>query len=95
MLVLGACAYAASSYKVTLLNDLTVGEAKLKAGDYTVSVEGKEAVLTRGKQIVKVQVDVEKNDKKFSRTSLEMDGTALRAIHLGGTSTTLVFPPTH
>jgi hypothetical protein len=86
---------AASSYKVTLPSDLSIGDAKLKSGEYTVSLQGKEAVFKMGKLSISVPVDIEKGAKKFSETTLEMSGGNLRVINLGGTDTILVFQAPH
>jgi hypothetical protein len=86
---------AAPGYKVTLLSDLSVGGTMLKSGDYSVSVEGRKAVFKKGKESISIPVDVEKNSMKFPRTTLEVSGTTLRVINLGGTDTMLVFRPPH
>lgn len=86
-------AFAASSYKVTLPSDVSIGSAKLKAGEYTVSVQNKQAVFKRGKTTIQVPVDVEKSDHKFSDNAFEMSGNDLRVIDLRGTDTMLVFLP--
>jgi hypothetical protein len=87
--------WGASSHKVTLPADLLVSGVKLKSGEYNVSVEGKNAVFTRDKKSISIPVDVEKNSDKFSRTTLEIIGTTLHVINLGGTDTMLVFEPPH
>lgn len=93
ILACGLSAVAASAYKVTLPSDLSVGGTKLKSGDYTVSVEGKQAIFKRGKDTFSIPVDVEKGDKKFSQTTLELDGANIKRIDLGGTDSILVFQP--
>lgn len=96
LIIAGAIpAFAASSYKVTLPSDLSVGGTKLKSGEYLVSIEGKQAVFKRGKDSIQILVDVEKGDKKFSQTTLEISGDTVRMINLGGTDTILVFEPPH
>ncbi len=87
--------FAASSHNVTLLSDLLVGGTRLKSGEYSVSVEGKNAIFKKGKEVITIPVDVEKNSEKFPRTTLEISGTTLRVINLGGTDTMLVFRPPH
>jgi hypothetical protein len=84
-------ALAASVYKVTLPSDVSIGGTKLKSGDYSVTIEGKQAVFKKGKDTFQIPVDVEKADKKFSQTTLEMDQTTVRVINLGGTDSRLVF----
>ena len=88
-------AFAASSYKVILPSDISIGDTKLKSGEYTVSITGKQAVFKMGKVSVSVPVDVEKSPKKFSETTLEMSGGDLRVIDLGGTDSMLVFQAAH
>jgi hypothetical protein len=87
--------FAASSYKVSLPSDVSIGDTKLKSGEYIVSLSGKQAVFKKGNLSVSVPVDVEKSPKKFSETTLEMSGTDLRVINLGGTDSMLVFQTAH
>ena len=87
--------FAASSYKVSLPSDVSIGDTKLKSGAYTVSLEGKLAVFKMGKLAISVPVTIEKSPKKFSETTLEMSGGELRMIDLGGTDTILVFQTSH
>jgi hypothetical protein len=87
-------ALAAPIYKFTLPSDVSIGNTKLKSGEYTVSIEGKQAVFKRGgKQVAQIPVDVEKSDHKFSDTTFEMTKDSLRVINLRGTDTMLVFEP--
>lgn len=81
---------AASSYKVSIPSDLTFGDAMLKPGEYTVSLEGKESVFRKGKELIRIPVVVDKNAVKFSATSVEITGTAIQAIDLGGTDIILL-----
>jgi hypothetical protein len=87
--------FAASSYKVLLPSDLSIGDTKLKSGEYTVSLQGKQAVFKMGKVSISVPVNIEKSPKKFSETTLEMTGGNLRVINLGGTGDILVFQASH
>jgi hypothetical protein len=87
--------FAASSYKVMLPSDVSIGDTKLKSGEYTVTLQGKQAVFKNGKVSISVPVDVEKSPRKFSETTLEMTGGSLRVINLGGTDSILVFQPSH
>jgi hypothetical protein len=83
------------SYKVTLTETAVIGNSVMKAGDYKIVVAGDKATLTSGKTTVEVPVKVETGDKKFAYTSIECRQDAgknlLEDIHVGGTSTTLVF----
>lgn len=86
-----ALSYAASSYKVMLPSDLSVGGKMLKAGDYTVSVEDKDAVFKKGKEVIRIPTVIEKSSSKFGDTALQIDGKTLKEIDLGGTDTILTF----
>jgi hypothetical protein len=84
-------ANAASSYKVTLPSDLFAGDVQLKAGEYTMTLEGKQAVFKKGKDSVQVPFNIEKNEKKFPDTTLELDGSKIQSIDLGGTDMKIMF----
>ena len=91
----GVPGFAASNYKVTLPNDVSIAGTKMKSGEYGISIQGKEAIFKKGKQTTSIPVDVEKSPTKFSDTSIEMSGTLLHQINLGGTDTILVFQISH
>jgi len=92
---LALSSYAASSYKVSLPSDLFAGDVLLKAGDYTMTLEGKQAVFKKGKESIQIPAVVEKNDRKFSNTNLELMGTTIQAIDLGGTDMKIMFRSSH
>ena len=94
-LFVGSLASAASSYKITLPSDLFAGDVQLKAGDYIVTLEGKEAVFTKGKTVIRVPAIVDKNEKKFPETGLELSGSKIQSIDLGGTNIMIKFRATH
>ena len=94
-LLAASVASAASSYKFTLPSDLFAGDVQLKAGDYTLSLEGKEAVFTKGKTVIRVPAIVDKNEKKFQETGLELSGSKIQSIDLGGTNIMIKFRATH
>ena len=93
--ILMSVASAASSYKVTLPSDLTAGDTQLKAGEYTVTLAGKQAVFKKGKESIQVPAVVEKNDKKFPDTLLEISGTKIESIDIGGTDLKIMFRSPH
>jgi hypothetical protein len=74
-----------------------VGTAKLPAGDYTLKVEGANAVFTNvdSNKSVTTPVKIETVDKKFASTSVEstQDGDTQHVtdIELGGSNTKLDF----
>jgi len=92
---LALVASAAPVYKVTLTEPAVIAGSVVKAGDYRIVVNGDKATLTSGKTTVEVPVKVETGTQKFQYTSVESrteaGKTMLDDIHVGGTTTTLVF----
>jgi hypothetical protein len=86
---------AASSYKIALPSDLYAGDVQLKAGEYTLTLEGKQAVFKKGKQSIQVPFSVEKSALKFPDTELEIDGMKIQSIDLGGTDMKITFRASH
>ena len=81
----------ATPYDVTLLDNLSVGSAQLKAGDYTVEMRGGKAVFKIGKKTIEVQATLEKNDQVFTSTIFVSAHSKLQEIDLGGTQDRIVF----
>jgi hypothetical protein len=88
-------AVAASNYKVTLPSDLFAGDVKLKAGEYTMTLDGKLAIFKKGKEAIPIPFIVDKNDKKFEATTLELSGSKIESIDLGGTDMKVIFRSSH
>jgi hypothetical protein len=92
---LALLASAAPVYKVTLTEPAMIAGSAIKAGDYRIVVNGEKATLTSGKTSLEVPVKVETGSQKFGFTSVESRSEAgqniLDDIHVGGTTTTLVF----
>jgi hypothetical protein len=88
-------ANAAPVYKVTLTAPEVISGSVVKAGDYRIVVNGDKATLTSGKTSLEVPVKVETGTQKFQYTTVESRTEAgrnvLDDIHVGGTTTTLVF----
>jgi hypothetical protein len=88
-------ASAAPAYKVTLTEPAVIAGSVVKPGDYRIVVNGEKATLTLGKISLEVPVKVETGSKKFEYTSVECSTEAgknmLDDIHVGGTTTTLIF----
>jgi hypothetical protein len=88
-------ASAAPAYKVTLTEPAVIAGSVVKAGEYRIVVNGEKATLTSGKTSLEVPVKVETATRKFEFTSVECSTEAgknmLDDIHVGGTTTTLVF----
>lgn len=87
---------SAKSYQITLSNPAKVGTQQLKAGVYSVKVDGSNATFTDDhNKKVTVPVKVGKGDKKFETTRVESvkdgDTDRLNAIGLGGSDTVLGF----
>lgn len=92
---LALLASAAPAYKVTLTESAVIAGSVVKPGDYRIVVNGDKATLTSGKISLEVPVKVETGTQKYQYTSvesrIEAGKTVLDDIHVGGTSTTLVF----
>jgi hypothetical protein len=81
----------AAPYDVTLSDNVSVGRAQLKAGDYKVEMKGDKAVFTSGKKTVEVQATLEKSDQMFASTVLLSQHSKLQEIDLAGTQDRIVF----
>ncbi len=88
---------SAETYKVTLFQPTLVQGKELKPGDYRINVQDSKVVIARGKQSVETTVKVENVPTKFSSTTVryatEGGKYSIQEIHLGGTTTKLVFNP--
>jgi len=87
-------ASAASGYKVNLPNKMWVGTTELKAGDYRVEVTGNKAVFKMGKQTVEVPATLQTGTAKYAETELDASQDKLKEIHVGGTTSKIVFTST-
>jgi len=99
LLLVGTLALAgiasAKSYDITLAGPSKAGNVQLAAGEYSLKVEGTNAVFTNvdtGKSFT-TAVKLEDAGKKFSQTAIDStkqnDGEQITAIELGGSSTKL------
>lgn len=88
-------AFAAPSYKVTLTEPSVIAGSAVKPGDYKIVVNGDKATLTSGRTSLEVPVKVQSGSQKFPYTSIEglhnQGQNVVEDIHVGGTTTTLVF----
>ena len=97
VLSLSSILFAAKSYEVTFGSAVKVGSLKLAAGQYTVKVDGTNAVFTNTQtsKSVTTPVKVENGSKKFQHTAVDSskdgDSDKVKAIELGGSTTTLGF----
>ncbi|HEX4748421.1 MAG TPA: hypothetical protein VH302_02665 [Bryobacteraceae bacterium] len=84
---------AGLTYKVSLLDDSTIGGKQFKAGDYKVELKDNDtALVTKGKKSVEVAVKTETAPSKFSTTEIEyVNDHQVQEIRIGGTTTRLVF----
>jgi hypothetical protein len=84
-------ASAASGYKVSLPNKMWVGSTELKPGDYKVEVVGNQATFKMGKDSINVPATVQTSGTKYTQTELDTSQSKLQEIHIGGTTTKIVF----
>ena len=88
---------SAKSYNIAFTSPTKVGSAQLPAGDYTLKVEGSNAVFTNvdSNKSFTAPIKIENADKKYAATSIKttQEGNAqhIEGIELGGSTTTLVF----
>jgi hypothetical protein len=88
---------SAKSYDITLSGPTMVGTAQLPAGEYTVKVEGSNAVFTNADndKSFTAPIKIENADKKYDETSIETtqegDARHIQDIRLGGSTTKLDF----
>ncbi len=96
-LLVAVCVSAASAatYKITLIEPVTLNGQNLKPGDYPLNVNESGAVLGKGKQKLDLPAKLEDAHQKFERTQVlyrEANGAfAIQEIDLGGTTTKLTF----
>ena len=85
------------TYEITLANTSKAGSVQLKPGQYTVKINGDQAVFTNvdNSKQYKVQVKVENGTKKFTETKVDADKSGsvdnLKDIQLGGSTTQIDF----
>ena len=88
---------SAKSYSIALTGPTVVGGTQLPAGEYTLKVEGSNAVLTNVNtdKSVTAPIKIENATKKYDVTSVEttVEGSAQHIvdIQLGGSTTKLDF----
>jgi len=96
LVLLGASLVCAKNYTFTVFEPSQIGKVQVKAGDYTLKVDGTQVVLMdpKGKQI-DTPAKVETVDKKFRGTgaaiSKDEGGTHVNWVGLGGSNTRVVF----
>jgi hypothetical protein len=88
---------SAKSYNIAFTGPTMVGSTQLAAGEYTLKVEGSNAVFTNvdSNKSVTAPVKIENADKKYGVTSVETtqegDAQHIKDIQLGGSNTKLDF----
>ena len=83
------------SYSVKFFSPAMIGGTEFKEGEYKVDVVDQKAVIRNGKTHSEFPVMVENSDSKYSSTVVRFsngDGKLhVQEIHIGGTTTQLVF----
>ena len=88
---------SAKSYTITFASPTMVGSSQLAAGDYTLKVDGSNAVFTNvnSNKSVTAPVKIENGAKKYNVTSVDTNGEGAAQhiidIQLGGSTTKLDF----
>ncbi len=94
--LMGVAILSARSYSVAIPNTVQVGANQLRAGDYTLKVNGSQ-VEFRDEQGNKVDLPatIQEGDRKFEYTAVDMSKEngqdRLKSIELEGTKNTVVF----
>jgi hypothetical protein len=85
----------AATYKVKILEKVTIAGKDLPAGEYKVEVNDTTAVIRNGKDSTEVKVKTESTERKYGNTAVRYTigggKNNLEEIHIGGTTTKLVF----
>jgi lipopolysaccharide export system protein LptA len=87
----------AKSYQLFLTETVQAGNVKLTAGQYSLRVEGSNAVFTRldSDKSYRAQVKIDQGTQKFPKTALDItkegDTEQIKSIELEGSTTTLEF----
>ena len=93
--VAGLALAHAKTYAINLYRPVMAGNTQLKPGDYQVELVDQKAVITMGKLRAEVPVKVENASNKYDSTSVSISNESatprIVEIHLGGTTTKLVF----
>jgi hypothetical protein len=79
---------SAKSYDIVLSSPATAGSVQLAAGEYSLQVQGSNAIFTNvetGKSVT-VSVKMEYAAKKFEKTAVDSTANKTRAIDLGGST---------
>ena len=97
LVAFGASAFAAdhaNAFKIQIPQDSVIEGKNIKAGDYKVTFENGNAMLKQGKQVVEVPAHEESVQNRADVTALiYKDGSNLRGVQIGGTTTRLIFGP--
>lgn len=92
--LLGLSLASAKTYNVTV-NNAAIGNGQLNSGEYKLEIKGDRVLLSHGKMVSELPVQVENAPRKFDNTSVSYfteNGTArIREIRLGGTTLKLLF----
>jgi hypothetical protein len=90
-----AAVAGAKSYTVNLFAPAMLGSTELQPGEYKVEVVDQKAVIRNGKMHGEFAVKVENSNSKYNTTTVRFtngDGKMhIQEIHVGGTTTKLVF----
>jgi len=91
------CILSAKSYEITLTAPTKAGTVQLKAGQYTLKIQGSNAIFTdvNSAKSFTTPVKVQEGDKKFDDTKVQSskdgDTDKIEEIDLGGSKTKLGF----
>jgi hypothetical protein len=91
-------ASAAEKHRVKFFEPSVFNGTAVKAGEYTLIVDGNKVTLQDGKNLISSEAKVETQDQKYATTSVRyrtVDGKAVvDEIRLGGKQQKIVLQPT-
>ena len=90
-----AAVAGSNTYKVDIIQDSTINGHQVKAGTYKIAIENNMAVLKHGKDSIEVPARTEQGTSKYANTQMRyVENNNLQEIHVGGTTTKIVFGAT-
>jgi hypothetical protein len=93
-MVLALSVASAKTYSVDIFVPMSVAGTELKAGTYSLDLNGERIVFKLGRTAVEAKVKVQAGEERHRSTQIlcatENGKHTIKTIHLGGTNTSLV-----
>ena len=82
------------SLEISITDPTSVAGVQLKAGEYQVKINAEETVATfyrEGSEVARVAVHNQPSASKFNDNEFVIESQTLKAVHVGGTTDSLIF----